>query len=133
MPLTTGAYKATRLGTAEDGYVARFNGATGALIRSTYIGTAAYDQTFLMDIDKLGNIFVFGQTLGNYPISSGAWGTPQYRKQFIHKISPDLSTSMGSTAFGSPQGSLNLVPTAFNIDDCLNILLSGWGLSLIHI
>ena len=127
LPLTTGAYKATRLGTAEDGYVARFNGATGALIRSTYIGTAAYDQTFLMDIDKLGNIFVFGQTLGNYPISSGAWGTPQYRKQFIHKISPDLSTSMGSTAFGSPQGSLNLVPTAFNIDDCLNILLSGWG------
>ncbi len=34
---------------------------------------------------------------------------------------------MASTAFGSPQGVLNLVPTAFNVDDCLNLLLSGWG------
>ena len=72
-------------------------------------------------------MFVFGQTFGNYPISNGAWGTPQFRKQFIHKISADLSSSMASTAFGSPQGNMNLVPTAFNIDDCLNILLSGWG------
>ena len=81
-----------------------------------------------MDIDKFGNVFVFGQTFGgSYPITNGAWGTPQYRKQFIHKISADLSTSMASTAFGSPQGDMNLVPTAFNVDDCLNILLSGWG------
>ena len=54
-------------------------------------------------------------------------GYPQYRKQFIHKISNDLTSSQASTAFGSPSGSLNLVPTAFNVDDCLNILLSGWG------
>ena len=127
LPLTAGAYKSTKTGSDEDGYVARFNAQTGQLIRSTYVGTPQYDQTFLLDIDKLGNVFVFGQTFGNYPISAGSWGTPQYKKQFIHKISADLSTSMNSTAFGSPQGTLNLVPTAFNVDDCLNILLSGWG------
>ena len=127
LPSTTGAYKTSKLGTLEDGFVARFNALTGALLRSTYVGTSDYDQTFLLDVDKLGNVFVFGQTFGNYPITAGAWGTPQYRKQFIHKISADLSTSMASTAFGSPQGTLNLVPTAFNVDDCLNILLSGWG------
>lgn len=127
LPATAGAFKTTRLGTLEDGFVARFNSSTGALLRSTYVGTSNYDQTFLLDVDKLGNVFVFGQTFGNYPITTGAWGTPQYRKQFIHKISADLSTSMASTAFGSPQGTLNLVPTAFNVDDCLNILLSGWG------
>ena len=127
LPSTTGAFKSSKQGIAEDGYVARFNVQSGALIRSTFVGTSEYDQTFLLDIDKLGNVFVFGQTFGNYPISNGAWGTPQYRKQFIHKISADLSSSMASTAFGSPQGNMNLVPTAFNIDDCLNILLSGWG------
>lgn len=127
LPSTTGAYKSSKQGTAEDGFVARFNAALGSLTRSTYVGTSDYDQTFLLDVDKLGNVFVFGQTFGNYPITAGSWGTPQYRKQFIHKISADLSTSMASTAFGSPQGTINLVPTAFNVDDCLNILLSGWG------
>ena len=127
LPLTTGAYKSTKQGTSEDGFIARFNGSTGALIKSTYVGTSNYDQTFIMDIDKFGNVFVFGQTFGNYPITAGAWGTPQYRKQFLHKVSADLTTSLASTAFGSPQGTVNLVPTAFNVDDCLNILLSGWG------
>jgi len=127
LPSTTGAYKSSKQGTAEDGFVARFNAALGSLTRSTYVGTSDYDQTFLLDVDKLGNVFVFGQTFGNYPITAGSWGTPQYRKQFIHKMSADLSTSMASTAFGSPQGTINLVPTAFNVDDCLNILLSGWG------
>ena len=127
LPSTTGAFKPSKQGIAEDGYIARFDAQSGALIRSTFVGTSEYDQTFLLDIDKLGNVFVFGQTFGNYPISNGAWGTPQYRKQFIHKISADLSSSMASTAFGSPQGNMNLVPTAFNVDDCLNILLSGWG------
>lgn len=127
LPQTTGAFKSNKPG-GTDGFIARFNASTGALIRSTYIGTSSYDQTFILDVDKLGNVYVFGQTLDNsYPISAGAWGTPQYRKQFLHKLNADLSLSMASTAFGSPQGVVNLVPTAFNVDDCLNILLSGWG------
>ncbi len=127
LPTTAGGFKTSRVGTFEDGYVAKFNSATGALLQSTYVGTNQYDMSFLLDIDKQGNVFVFGQSFGAYPISTGSWGTPQYRRQFIHKISNDLGTSMASTAFGSPQGTLNLVPTAFNVDDCLNILLSGWG------
>ena len=126
LPLTSGGYKST-YGGSTDGYIAKFNSATGALLQSTYIGTNAYDQSFILDVDKLGNVYAFGQTLGNYAISTGAWGTPQYRKQFIHKLSNDLTSSSASTAFGSPSGVLNLVPTAFNVDDCLNILLSGWG------
>ena len=122
----SGGFKSSYGGNT-DGYVAKFNAATGALLQSTYVGTSQYDQSFILDVDKLGNVYAFGQTLGNYPITAGAWGTPQYRKQFIHKISNDLTSSQASTAFGSPSGSLNLVPTAFNVDDCLNILLSGWG------
>jgi gliding motility-associated-like protein len=126
LPSTSGGFKSS-YGGNKDGYVAKFNAATGALLQSTYVGTSQYDQSFILDVDKLGNVYAFGQTLGNYPITAGAWGTPQYRKQFIHKISNDLTSSQASTAFGSPFGSLNLVPTAFNVDECLNILLSGWG------
>jgi hypothetical protein len=126
LPSTSGGFKSSYGGNT-DGYVAKFNASTGALLQSTYVGTSQYDQSFILDVDKLGNVYAFGQTLGNYPITAGAWGTPQYRKQFIHKISNDLTSSQASTAFGSPSGSLNLVPTAFNVDDCLNILLSGWG------
>ena len=126
LPSTSGGFKSSYGGNT-DGYVAKFNASTGALLQSTYVGTSQYDQSFILDVDKLGNVYAFGQTLGNYPITAGAWGTPQYRKQFIHKISNDLTASQASTAFGSPSGSLNLVPTAFNVDDCLNILLSGWG------
>ena len=126
LPSTTGGYKSS-YGGSTDGYIAKFNASSGSLLQSTYIGTNAYDQSFILDVDKLGNVYAFGQTLGNYAISTGAWGTPQYRKQFIHKLSNDLTSSSASTAFGSPSGVLNLVPTAFNVDDCLNILLSGWG------
>jgi gliding motility-associated-like protein len=126
LPSTSGGYKST-FGGNHDGYVAKFDASTGALQQSTYLGTSAYDQSFILDVDKLGNVYAFGQTQGAYPISTGAWGTPQYRKQFIHKLSNDLTSSAASTAFGSPQGVQNLVPTAFNVDDCLNILLSGWG------
>ena len=126
LPSTTGGYKST-YGGNHDGYVAKFDASTGALQQSTYLGTSAYDQSFILDVDKLGNVYAFGQTQGAYPISTGSWGTPQYRKQFIHKLSNDLTSSSASTAFGSPQGVQNIVPTAFNVDDCLNILLSGWG------
>ena len=76
----------------EDGFVARFNAALGSQ-QEDRVGTSDYDQTFLLDVDKLGNIRVWAN-LWKYPITAGSWGTPQYRKQFIHKIGADLSTSM---------------------------------------
>ncbi len=109
-----------------DGYVARFD-INGNLMGSTYIGTGSYDQAFLIDTDKNNAVYVFGQSLGNYPKTPGVWSSGAPR-QFIHKMSPNLSQSVFSTAFGRSSGSaMSLVPTAFNVDDCLNILLSGWG------
>ena len=126
LPSRAGGYK-SNIGGNIDGYIAKFNASNGSLIQSTYIGTSSYDQSFILDVDKFGNVYVFGQSEGTYPISTGSWGTPQYRKQFIHKLNNSLTSSLASTAFGSPTGTRNIVPTAFNVDDCLNILLSGWG------
>jgi len=122
---TTGAYKSSSLG-SYDGWIARFDGGNGALIRTTYLGTTGYDQAFIIDHDKNNGVYVLGQSLGNYPVSANVYSNPN-SGQFIHKLSADLSTSVFSTVFGSGNGKINIVPTAFNIDDCLNIMLSGWG------
>lgn len=108
-----------------DGYIVQLD-AGGSVLNSTYIGTTNYDQSYFIDIDKNHAIYVFGQTLGNYPQTPNTW-TYGNSRLFIHKLSPDLTSTLFSTNFGSGNGTMSLVPTAFNVDECLNILLSGWG------
>ena len=108
-----------------DGYIARLDPATGVIDKCTYLGTSAEDQSFCLDVDKLGNVYVFGQTRGAYPVSTGVWATTT-GKQFIHKLTPDLQTTLFSTRFGAGNN-INISPTALEVDDCLNIFLSGWG------
>ena len=110
----------------EEGWVGRFNGTTGAHLKTSFLGTTASDQAFLIDSDKNGGIYVFGQSMGSYPVSAGVYSNPG-SKQFIHKLNFSLSTTIFSTVIGSNSTTINIVPTAFNIDDCLNIMLSGWG------
>lgn len=124
LPGTSGSVKPT-YGGSVDGFLTMLN-SDGSVNRTTYVGTGSYDQSFFVDIDKNNAVYVFGQTLGNYPISNGVWSHGSTR-QFIHKYNADLTQTIFSTAFGSGSSSINLVPTAFNVDDCLNILLSGWG------
>ena len=126
LPNTTGTVNPTYKGGTRDGFVASFNQTTGAHIKSTYFGTSTYDQTFLMDLDKFNNVYVFGQTLGTYPTTNGVYFN-QDGREFIHKVDGSLSNTIFSTKIGRGAVNVDLVPTAFNVDDCLNILLSGWG------
>ena len=32
---------------------------------------SAYDQAYILDLDNANNVCVFGQTLGNYPVTNG--------------------------------------------------------------
>ena len=123
-PGTTGGLHDTARGSV-DGWIARLS-AAGALEQATYLGTTGNDQSFFIDLDKYGAVYVFGQSLGIYPQTSGTWGTPS-GGQFIHKLNADLNQTLFSSRFGTPNSIVNLVPSAFNVDDCLNILLSGWG------
>ncbi|MBT6514797.1 MAG: PKD domain-containing protein, partial [Crocinitomicaceae bacterium] len=83
-----------------DGYIASFNGATGAHLNKTYIGTSEYDQAFILETDSDGDVYVTGQTLGTYPVFNAAYSDAS-SAQFIHKLSSDLTTSIYSTVFGS--------------------------------
>ena len=126
-PTTAGAYRPTAPG-GTDGFVARISADGRTVERATYVGTGAYDQAFLLQLDADGDAYLLGQTLGPYPATPGLYATAG-GKQFIQKLNPDLTASLYSTAFGSggSTNGPNLVPTAFLVDDCERVYVCGWG------
>jgi gliding motility-associated-like protein len=107
-----------------DGFVAIISGTT--LVRSSFLGTSSYDQVYGIKFDQKGFPYVMGQTTGSWPhvnatyFDSGA-------KQFISKLQPDLSAYVYSTTFGPASAMPNISPTAFLVDRCENVYVSGWG------
>ena len=127
--ITNGAYASTYQGGVADGFVARISADGRTLERTTYIGTSDYDQAQFLQLDATGNVYLLGQTLGYFPIPPGLYGALG-GPQFIQKLNPDLNTNIYRTAFGSRGGNKsgpNLVPTAFLVDDCERVYVSGWG------
>ncbi|MDH5398166.1 MAG: gliding motility-associated C-terminal domain-containing protein, partial [Cyclobacteriaceae bacterium] len=108
-----------------DGWVALINDTVPALISGQYLGTPQYDQAYFIDLDLSDNIYLYGQTSGDYPVQGNVYQMGD--GQFIHKFSPDLSQSLMSTNFGSVHSGPDISPTAFMVNDCNNIYLSGWG------
>ncbi|MFD1467299.1 gliding motility-associated C-terminal domain-containing protein [Hymenobacter caeli] len=124
-PTTAGAYRAARPG-GVDGFAARISADGRTVERATYVGTAGYDQAQFLQLDAAGNPYLLGQTLGGaFPVTAGLY-TNRGGAQFIQKLNADLTSSLYSTVFGSGTGP-NLVPTAFLVDDCERIYVSGWG------
>lgn len=128
-PTTTGAYQTIFNGTV-DGWIARVAADGSALLNATLTGTTQFDQVYFIDLNSSGNIFCYGQTTGQIPITPGVYRNPN-SGQFLQKFSADLSTLQFSTTFGSgsSSGSIipNISPTAFLVNDCDNIYMAGWG------
>lgn len=124
LPNTVGAFQSSALGD-DDGFVARFDN-NGNLQRSTYLGTSQADQAFLLDLDDSDNVHIIGQTLGNYPVSTAVYSNPDGR-QFIQKLDMTLSSNLFSTVVGSGRSTPDITFTAFLVNECGNIYLSGWG------
>jgi len=123
---TAGVIKPT-YGGATDGYVGILNNSNGSLSALTYIGTAQYDQAYILEIDKLGNVYTTGQTKGAYPVTGGVYSNPG-SSQFIHKMNNTLTTTDFSTVFGKGQNSaVDISITAFLVDNCSNVYVAGWG------
>lgn len=110
-----------------DGFIAKFS-AEGVIEQMTYVGTNAADVNFLLDIDKEENVYVFGLTQGTYPVSSDVYRNDK-SGQFIHCFDKNLTKTIFSTIVGTGRavGKIDIVPTAFLVNDCGNIYLSGWG------
>ncbi|MEI9908647.1 MAG: PKD domain-containing protein [Bacteroidota bacterium] len=113
-----------------DGFVAQVSNNGTTLIRSTYIGTTGIDQVYGIQFDRLGFPYVMGQTTGSgtgsWPVINATYSNPG-AKQFIGKLQPDLSAYVYSTIFGAASTIPNISPTAFLVDRCENVYVSGWG------
>jgi len=125
-PTTLAVLKEEFSGGSADGFISIISNDGTQLIASTYLGTDAYDQAYLLDLDAAGNITVFGQTSGDYPISVNVYNNPN-SGQFVHKIGGGLKTTIFSTVVGSGRGSPDICPTALLVNECSNIYLTGWG------
>ena len=108
-----------------DGWVAIIDPTGADIVSGRYMGTSDYDQAYFIDLDPFDNIYCFGQTTGAYPEAGNVFTSGD--GQFIEKFSPDLSQSLLSTNFGNIFPGPDISPTAFLVNDCGNIYVSGWG------
>jgi len=110
-----------------DGFIAKFNNANGAISALTYVGTNSYDQSYIIELDQDQDVYVVGQTNGNYPVTPNTYNNVG-ANQFIHKMNNNLTVTNFSTVFGSINSSrINISLTAFLVDNCDNIYIGGWG------
>jgi gliding motility-associated-like protein len=109
-----------------DGFVAQINNNGTNIIRSAFIGTAGIDQVYGIQFDRNGFPYIMGQTSGTWPVVNATYSNPG-SKQFICKLQPDLSAFVYSTVFGNGSSRPNISPTAFLVDRCENVYVSGWG------
>ena len=124
-PTTSGAVNPGYLG-AIDGFITHLNPSGSGLLASTYIGNASYNQCFFIELDIDEDVYVVGQKHGVMPITPGVWSTPQ-GGQFIMKLTNGLNTVLWTTQFGTSNSQFNISPTAFLVDVCKYIYVSGWG------
>ncbi|GAB3516950.1 DUF7948 domain-containing protein [Emticicia fontis] len=126
LPVTTGVH-GQAYGGSGDGFIAKFS-AAGAIEQMTYMGTTEADANFFLEIDNEDNVYVFGLTQGPYPVSDGVYRNAN-SGQFVHCLDKNLSKTVFSTVVGTGRGRgrIDIVPTAFLVNDCGNIYLAGWG------
>lgn len=113
-----------------DGFVSKLD-SFGNILACSYLGTAEDDQAFFVQTNLIDEVFVMGQTWSNaYPIVSKGT-SPFYNVdpgsgQFIHKLDNNLTSTGFSTVFGSQTLGPDISPTAFLVDNCGLIYVSGW-------
>lgn len=111
-----------------DAFVSVINSSGNSLLRSILYGTPEYDQAYFVELDNAQNVYLLGQTnaMNGYFHTGTGFGVTN-GGQFISKFTPDLTARDWSTAFGNQNGHPDISPTAFLVDVCRKIYISGWG------
>lgn len=129
---TSGAINTSYQGGVSDGYVCKISADGSTLLHSTFIGTDLYDQSFFVELDADYDVYIYGQTKhpSVYPVMNANYVNPN-SGQFITKMDSTLSTIIYSSVFGNTTGAVNISPSAFLVDICENVYISGWGASIL--
>ncbi|MBW0179357.1 MAG: PKD domain-containing protein [Sediminibacterium sp.] len=123
-------FPAFRGGTT-DGFVSIISPDGSQIIKTSYFATTGIDLIYGIQFDRNGFPYIMGTSTVAWPVVNApinANGSQATGKQFISKLQPDLSAFIFSTNFGTITGSTpNISPTAFLVDRCENVYVSGWG------
>ncbi|MEX1000569.1 MAG: gliding motility-associated C-terminal domain-containing protein [Crocinitomicaceae bacterium] len=131
LPGTTGGLNTVYQGGKTDGFVVKIVPDGSTLTQASYIGTASYDQVIFVEIDRWDNVYLVGQSNGGMPVVNAPYANAN-SGQFIMKLTPDLTSIVYSTVFGSGSGSFDISPSAFLVDVCGNVYVSGWGANILQ-
>ncbi|MCR9153778.1 MAG: PKD domain-containing protein [Bacteroidetes bacterium] len=122
---TTGCLAPSQIG-ENDAYIVSFEINSGNIINASRYGTSQDDQAFMVDVDYAGDVYITGHAKGSLVVSPGVYSAAGSR-QYIAKLDSSLSVLKWQTLVGSGQNKQDFVPSAFMVDRCLNIYLSGWN------
>ncbi len=127
-PTSAGVYQPTTHPGPPEGFISLFDKNGTSLIRSTLYGTPSYDQLFFVQTDKQNNVYVLGQTMDTTSAFTynALYNVPK-SGQYISKFNYTLDTLIWSTRFGRGSGIPDISPTAFLVDVCRSVYVSGWG------
>ncbi len=132
LPGTTNGLNPTYQGGKADGFITKINALGNTILNASYIGKTNYDQSFFVEIDRNNNIFLLGQSLGGvFPVFNATYSNPN-SSQFIIKLNNALTTNLASTVIGNGSTGINISPSAFLVDICGNIYVSGWGANILQ-
>ena len=127
-PLAGNGYGQVFNGGNSDGWIAKLSPSGTSLITSTYFGSNVFDQLYFIETDNADEVFVYGQTrAANSTFVVNASFSQPNSGMLVTKFPNELSSVVWSTVFGTGGGEPNLSPTAFLVDVCGKIYLSGWG------
>ncbi|MEJ6505764.1 MAG: PKD domain-containing protein [Crocinitomicaceae bacterium] len=131
LPGTTGGFQANYSG-GTDGFVVKTNASGSNITQASYVGMNQYDQVFFVEVDRVDNIFLLGQSVGGtFPVNNAPYSNG-VSSNFIMKLNSNLTTNLASTRFGNGSPQIHISPTAFLVDNCGNIYVSGWGANILQ-
>ena len=131
-PTTSGAYlTAYQDSLKADAFITLINSSGSQILSSSYYGTDEYDQSYFVELGSTNDVYLFGQTTtGGTNLVLNATFYVSGASQFIAVFNEDLSNVLRSTVVGTGKGTPDISPTAFLVDVCDQIYISGWGSNL---
>jgi len=128
-PTTSGAYQTVYQDSLNaDAFISLIHSTGSQILSTSYYGSPEYDQSYFVETGSTGSVYLFGQTksLGSTLVQNASY-FQNGAGQFIAVFTKDLASILRATVVGTGKGSPDISPTAFLVDVCDKIYLSGWG------
>lgn len=131
-PTSTNAYQTIHQDSVRaDAFISLISSDGAQILSSSYYGTEQYDQSYFVEVGSTDAVYLFGQTKASaLALVQNATYFESGAGQFIAVFTPNLDSILRATVVGTGKGTPDISPTAFLVDVCDKIYLSGWGSNL---